>query len=129
MRPAARAERMRKAKVPESSPRCCAACWPTEQAFSSKRPRTGSQVRNGLAAGGRWIRTLGPRLSSATSMSRERVLVAGKMTFRGDDLDTATPDTSQAPLSVRSILPIGQNSNVVLCSSDHADLERHLTSP
>ena len=62
-------------------------------------------------------------------MSRERVLVAGKMTFRGDDLDTATPDTSQAPLSVRSILPIDQNSNVVLCSSDHADLERHLTSP
>ena len=108
---------MRKAKVPESSPRCCAACWPTEQAFSSKRPRTGSQVRNGLAAGGRWIRTLGPRLSSATSMSRERVLVAGKMTFRGDDLDTATPDTSQAPLSVRSILPIDQNSNVVLCST------------
>jgi hypothetical protein len=31
---------MRKAKVPESSPRCCAACWPTEQAFSSKWPRT-----------------------------------------------------------------------------------------
>jgi len=31
-------------------------------------------------------------------MSRETVLVAGKMTFRGDDLTTpATPDTAQAP--------------------------------
>jgi hypothetical protein len=31
-------------------------------------------------------------------MSRERVLVALKMPFRGDDLKTpATPDTSQAP--------------------------------
>ena len=54
--------------------------------------------RDRLSAGERWIRTVGPRLSSATSMSRERVLVAVKMTFRGDDLTTpATPDTSQAP--------------------------------
>jgi hypothetical protein len=33
----------------ESSPRCCAACWPTEQAFSSKWPRTGK-------SGSQWTR-------------------------------------------------------------------------
>jgi hypothetical protein len=88
----------------EASLRRCCSCLCRYQSISDKtqsgqrsnrraslqrRVTSGaSEVRIGLAAGGRWIRTLGPRLSSATSMSREKGLVAGKMTFRGDDLTT-----------------------------------------